>query len=133
MKLKKLILIFPFLMMIIAGQTNHYISGYITGPSSEPLYGANVVLTNTYSGSTTDSLGFYSIENLETGKFTILVSYIGYKTKKKTIYISDFENKSNDFEDTDFSSKLGLDETDEYSSNDIIKAPFYEISILLLI
>ena len=86
MKLKKLILIYPLLMMIIAGQTNHYISGYITGPSSEPLYGANVVLTNTYSGSTTDSLGFYSIENLETGKFTILVSYIGYKTKKKTIY-----------------------------------------------
>tara|TARA_E500000178_G_scaffold43862_1_gene39234 strand:+ start:176 stop:3019 length:2844 start_codon:yes stop_codon:yes gene_type:complete len=113
-------------MMIITGQTNHYISGYITGPSSEPLYGANVVLTNTYSGSTTDSLGFYSIENLETGKFTILVSYIGYKTKKKTIYISEYENKSNDFEDTDFSSKLGLDETDESSSTNITKAPFYE-------
>ena len=126
MKLKKLILIYPFLMMIIYGQTKHYISGYITDSNSEPLYGANVILTNTYSGSTTDSLGFYSIENLEAGKFTILVSYIGYKTKKKTIYISEYENNSNDFEDTDFSAKLGLDETDESSQNDIIKAPFYE-------
>ena len=61
MKLKKLILIYPFLMMMISGQTNHYISGYITDPSSKPLYGANVVLTNTYSGSTTDSLGFQRV------------------------------------------------------------------------
>ena len=39
---------------------------------------------------------------------------------------SEYENNSNDFEDTDFSAKLGLDETDESFSNDIIKAPFYE-------
>ena len=126
MKLKKLILIYPFIMMIIFGQTKHYISGYITDSNSEPLYGANVIITNTYSGSTTDSLGFYSIENLEPGKFTILVSYIGYKNKKKTIYISEYENNSYDFEDTDFSAKLGLDGTDETSQNDIIKAPFYK-------
>ena len=54
-------------MMIIVGQTNHYISDILQVRSNRSM--GQCSLTNTYSGPTTDSLGFYSIEKSETEKF----------------------------------------------------------------
>ena len=56
---------------MLFGQKEHFISGLILDSNSDPLYGANVILTNTYLGSTTDSTGYYKIENLDPGKYTI--------------------------------------------------------------
>ena len=59
----------PFLLSILiqigTWEENNirFISGVVTDNRSNPLYGANVVLQNTFQGSTTDSLGFYKIEN----------------------------------------------------------------------
>ena len=90
----------------IYASTTRYISGVVTDNRSNPLYGANVVLQNTFQGSTTDSLGFYKIENLDVGKYTIMVSYIGYKTKKLDVYISEFDADNDVNISSSFSSKL---------------------------
>ena len=84
---KRLLKILLFVQLLF-GQREHYISGFILDSNSDPLYGANVILTNTYLGSTTDSTGYYKIENLEPGKYTIMVSYIGYKSQKLVLYIT---------------------------------------------
>ena len=84
-----------FLLLVVGlhSSPNRYISGTVLDTRSNPLYGANVVLQNTYQGSTTDSLGFYKIEGLDVGKYTIMVSYIGYRSQKIDIYISEFDAK----------------------------------------
>lgn len=62
-----------------AGTTGK-IAGSITDASSrEPLIGANVTINGTYLGATTNLDGFYTINNIPPGKYTVTVSYIGYK------------------------------------------------------
>ena len=93
--------------------------------------GANINLKGTFLGSTTDFDGKYRIDNIDPGKYTLLVSYIGYKSQEIELYISEFESSdASEDDESSFSSKLGLDideETeDEEDSGGILKAPFHE-------
>ena len=57
----------------------------ITG---ETIIGANVVLQGTTTGTTTDINGNFSIQ-LNKGKYTLQVSFIGYTTVFKPITVTD--------------------------------------------
>jgi len=117
-----------FLLLVVGlhSSPNRYISGTVLDTRSNPLYGANVVLQNTYQGSTTDSLGFYKIEGLDVGKYTIMVSYIGYRSQKIDIYISEFDAKDKSASEINFSSKLQIYEEDDVLDENILKAPFHD-------
>jgi TonB-dependent receptor len=56
--------------------------------SKETLYGANIVLVGTGFGASTDWDGNYTIRNVPVGKYTIRVTYIGYKPQEKEIEIN---------------------------------------------
>ena len=47
------------------------------------------MLDKTMIGSTTDSDGNYSINNIPLGKYLIRVEYLGFETQTKEIYISE--------------------------------------------
>ena len=47
--------------------------------SGQPLIGANVMLEGTSLGSSTDENGFYIINEIDRGKYKLMVSYIGYE------------------------------------------------------
>ena len=117
-----------FLLLVVGlhSSPNRYISGTVLDTRSNPLYGANVVLQNTYQGSTTDSLGFYKIEGLDVGKYTIMVSYIGYRSQKIDIYISEFDAKDKSASEINFSSKLQIYEEDDVLDENILKASFHD-------
>lgn len=58
-------------------------TGTITGQvidrnTKEPLIAANVILIGTNYGASTDENGFYRIENVPVGSYSIKFSYIGY-------------------------------------------------------
>jgi len=56
------------------------VSGYIRDASNgEALIGANILIKGTNIGAATNSYGFYSF-SLPAGKYTIIVSYIGYQS-----------------------------------------------------
>ncbi|MEE8479324.1 MAG: TonB-dependent receptor, partial [Candidatus Neomarinimicrobiota bacterium] len=62
--------------------------GKITGnifdkKSGKPLYGVNILLKNTFIGTSTNAYGRFIIDNLADGKYALLISMIGYK--KRTI------------------------------------------------
>ncbi len=64
------------------------VSGYITdSKNGEVLIGANIYDANSFSGTVTNSYGFYSL-TLPQGKVTLTVSYVGYATFQKEITLT---------------------------------------------
>ncbi len=65
------------------------LSGKITDvKTAEPLIGASVILSDSKTGTTTDSAGHYVFKNLPVGHTIIEISYTGYKTIVEHIEIS---------------------------------------------
>ena len=50
--------------------------------NNEPLAFANVLLKGTTIGTTSDFDGLYELNNLESGTYTIVVSFVGYETQE---------------------------------------------------
>jgi len=61
------------------------ISGHISDEKGAALPGANIFLQGTYDGTTCDTTGFFRLETFLTGKYTLLVRYIGYQQYLKVI------------------------------------------------
>lgn len=62
---------------LLAGITGT-LSGYVKDKSDQPLPGVNVILEGTTMGAATDVTGYYQINNIPSGKYTVLFSIIGY-------------------------------------------------------
>lgn len=74
-----LILIIP---LFLFGQDYGKITGNIFDRnSSKPLYGVNILVKNTFIGTSTDASGRFIIEHLAEGKYVLSISMIGYKKR----------------------------------------------------
>lgn len=79
------------------------ISGSLSGTikeagTGEALIGANVLIKGTLKGTATDIDGFFSIRGIEVGQQTLVVSYLGFKSKEIEIEIIENENLEIDVE-----------------------------------
>lgn len=84
------------------------LTGKVTDATTgESLPGANVLITEISRGTATTIDGYYSIDNLPTGNFTLSVSFVGYKTKNQSITLNSGDNTVDLSIEPDF---LGLDE-----------------------
>ncbi|MEY8849805.1 TonB-dependent receptor [Psychroserpens sp. XS_ASV72] len=72
--------------MIVSAQ--HAIKGNVKDSNGIPLAGVNIVLEGTTQGAVTDFDGNYSVENVESGTFNVIASYLGFKTITKSVTIS---------------------------------------------
>src|SRR5690554_6693003 len=70
-----LIILFPFSFF-----AQSKISGIVTDKKGVPIFGANVYLTGTYDGTTSDQNGNWTFETTETGVQTLTVSYVSFET-----------------------------------------------------
>jgi len=61
------------------------VTGKVTDQNQQPLPGATVKLRNQKTAVVSDASGNYTITNLSNGKYTIVVSYVGYKTIEKAV------------------------------------------------
>lgn len=62
------------------------VNGYITDASSgETLISANIALLENNRGTSSNTLGYYTITNVAPGTYTIACSYVGYKPYRKEI------------------------------------------------
>jgi len=91
MKLK-IILLFIFSSTFLMAQST--ISGKINDESGSPLTGVNIQLLGTEINAKTDTEGFYQIENLSNGRYTIEVSLEGYISKKHAFVLENAQNNS---------------------------------------
>lgn len=69
-------------------QEKYTISGYVKDQSTgEDLIGATVAIKELGTGTTTNLYGFYSI-TLPKGTYTVVISFIGYKSITKTVELT---------------------------------------------
>lgn len=68
-------------------QTLYEVSGTVVDENNEPLTGASVFLFPVKRGTVTDANGIFSIKNLSKGRYTIEISFVGYKTLIDTIVL----------------------------------------------
>lgn len=72
-------------------------TGTITGQvldasTDEPLPGANVSIEELSTGAATDINGEFTIEDVETGTYTIKAGFVGYVSSSKSITVEEGEN-----------------------------------------
>ncbi len=70
------------------------IQGNITSENGEPMIGVTVLLKGTTIGATTDINGHFKLTALNAGKYTVVISYLGYTTKEETVSLSSGEKKT---------------------------------------
>lgn len=56
--------------------------------TGEPVIYANVTLEDTEMGSTTNLEGFFSISNVEAGRYMLVATYLGYDTLREEVSLS---------------------------------------------
>lgn len=68
---------------------NVHITGKITDAvTGKPLSGADIYIASSQKGTISDENGNFKLTNLRQGKYTVIVSYIGYKKFDKTLNIN---------------------------------------------
>ncbi len=91
----KIILLSSFFSLVFS--QNGIISGFVSDSSSgEALIGANVMLQETGQGMATDMNGYYIIQDIKAGNYTIMVSYVGFNTKRISLSIKQGDSKKID-------------------------------------
>lgn len=78
----------------VIAQNKVVLSGTVTDKHGTPLPQVTIAVENTTSGTYTDDNGRYSLP-ITPGKYTLVVSYVGYQTLKTSLNIQ--QNKKADF------------------------------------
>tara|TARA_B100001758_G_scaffold208468_1_gene190117 strand:+ start:2685 stop:5882 length:3198 start_codon:yes stop_codon:yes gene_type:complete len=119
--MSKPILLFFILFSLNIHAQSGVIQGTVQDGNGEPLWGSNVYLLGTPLGASTDSAGYYKIENIPINKYTLVCDYIGYRSEEKSIYISEFDIEEDDQSEQSYLEKIGLEEGGDDSDLEILK------------
>lgn len=80
------------LLLILLGATQAWggtIRGIVTDSETRAaLVGANIVVTGTTRGTTTDEDGFFMLQDIPDGNYTLVFSYVGYQDHTENISLS---------------------------------------------
>lgn len=69
------------------------ITGSVITTDGEPLIGASVLIKGTATGTTTDVNGQFRLTSLKSGKYTLVIAYLGYISKEEAITLASGEKK----------------------------------------
>ncbi len=84
--LQKLLLFFILFSTSLSAQ----VVGKVTDPNGEPLSNVNIYLQDTYTGTTTNDDGNYSLGINAPGEYQIVFQFLGYKSATKSISPTSF-------------------------------------------
>jgi len=77
--LKVVTLLCVFHALVLGGNTGKIVGRVVEDGTEEPLIGANVVLLNSEWGASCDENGFFFINNIPPGSYTLRATMIGYQ------------------------------------------------------
>jgi hypothetical protein len=84
---KKILKLFIIIFSTVASAQ---VVGTITDTNNEALPFVNILIENTYKGTTSNDDGYYELNISEPKTYTIVYSYLGYKAVKKKVSIEKF-------------------------------------------
>ena len=82
-----IICLFGFLLVQGSLFAQGNISGRVLDENAEPIIGANIELQGSTVGTITDLDGAFMLENIEEGKATVIISFIGYRESRRTVTV----------------------------------------------
>lgn len=77
-----------FMLLVGVSAQSQLLTGKVTDEKQQPVIGANIHLLNTGEGAVTDAGGNYRLTDLLPGKYTVMVSAIGFAEENKEINLS---------------------------------------------
>jgi len=97
--IKPIALVFSLIALLVLIQSGHDLfaqiggSGSITGTitdagSGETLPGANIMIQGTSMGAASDMKGHFVISKVPPGRYTLVVTYIGFKEKEAAVQVT---------------------------------------------
>lgn len=84
--MKKILLLF----ILVSANLTAQIVGKVTDSNGEPLSYVNIYLKNSYTGTTSNDDGNYSLNINQQGEYQIIYQFLGYKSVTKTISPTSF-------------------------------------------
>jgi hypothetical protein len=84
-----------FLFIFIIQLSFSQIIGKVTDANNKSLSTVNIYVEDTFIGTTTNNEGFYELNVNESKNYTIVFKYLGFKTEKRTITITEFPHELN--------------------------------------
>ena len=109
MKMKFVLIMLLLLQAFIANSQLYKLSGRILNDKKEPLSLASVEIKELRKGSVSKDDGSYEFY-LERGKYDIVVSLVGYKSKVVTVYINN----------EDFSETITLEDAESSNLSEVV-------------
>ena len=65
------------------------LKGTVKNDTGERLVGANLMISNSFNGTTTDVNGMFQFKNLKTGNYQLTITYIGFETQTLDVKLTD--------------------------------------------
>jgi len=90
--MKRIGLIFALQLLAVLAFAQVSLTGVVKDEKGEALSGANVLLRNTFNGTTSGSNGEFKFSNLRKGKYNLVVTYIGYNNFMKDLDLNSSDN-----------------------------------------
>ena len=85
--MKQILFICLLQLLVYAAYGQFTISGKIIDETGNPLPGANIILENTYHGTSTDLEGNFKFTKIKKGEYVLKISYIGYTSVNKKVKV----------------------------------------------
>ena len=98
--MKKISLFFALQLFAVITFAQLSLTGTVKDEKGEALSGANVSLGNTFRGTTAGSNGEFKFTNLKKGKYTVVVTFIGYHNFTKELVLENSETLTINLEPT---------------------------------
>ncbi|MQY78904.1 MAG: TonB-dependent receptor plug domain-containing protein [Bacteroidetes bacterium] len=85
--MKQILFICLLQLLVYAAYGQFTISGKIVDETGNPLPGANIILENTYHGTSTDLKGNFVFSKIRKGEYVLKITYIGYASVQKMVKV----------------------------------------------
>ena len=73
---------------VLMGFAQYTLKGTVKNETGERLAGANLSLSNSFNGTSTDINGAFLFNNLKEGNYQLIISYIGYEKLAKEVKVT---------------------------------------------
>lgn len=92
------VLVLSLSSLLVAQEGTGEVRGMVTDAArNEPLVGANILITGTTMGGTTNADGIYTVRRVPPGQYTITARFVGYKPMTKDVTVRAGQSVTVDF------------------------------------